>query len=456
MSLRARLVLLVCGLAVVLLGGLGIYLHAAWEDWARTILEETLNARADALADSLEIKRNGKLEVEAEAFASDPAHPFRVEDSTGHVLHASRFAWPSFPPPERKDASIERMLDATGDPILVLSRQVTIKKHSRKTVVLRVVAFTEPFLALERRFMAGLWVALLVALVLGAALSVGLARLVVSPIERFSGTVSQIGVGSLHERVSEKRLPPELKTLASSFNGLLSRLEAGFRRERDFVSRASHALRTPAATLRAQAEVALRRERPAQEYRKALEAIVVEAQHAARLTDELLALSRLDERAGPPPTERVELHAVAKDLRTLFAVPADQVGLAVEFDVPPELAVEADPVSLREALSNLLDNAIRYTPSPGRVGLRAQAAGEFVELAVWDTGPGISDEEKPTATERFQRGKAATAPGSGLGLAIASAIAEAHGASMRLEDNPGGGLRVTLLWPREGGRELRA
>lgn len=445
MSLRARLILLTCGLAVVLLGGLGLYLHAAWEDWAQTILVESLERRADAIALSLELEHDGELEIESEeAFADDPAHPFRVEDTAGRVLFEAPFDWPNLP---QGALRLGEIAEAENGTLLVLSRRVEVKKHYRQTLVLRVVASREPFLALERRFVAGLRVALLVALVLGAALAAGLARFFVAPIERLSSSVAGLGARSLHERVTEERLAPELKTLASSFNGLLARLETAFHRERDFVARASHALRTPAATLLTQAEVALRRERTAEEYRRALEGIVAEARIAARLTDELLALSRLDDRATSA-TEQVALDVVARDLRTLFSAPAAQRALALEVEVPANLSVRAEPGLLREALSNLLDNAVRYTPASGRVGLTARPRGARIELVVWDTGPGISDTEKPLVVERFRRGEAgAQVAGSGLGLAIVQAIAEAQGATLQLRDRAGGGLEAVLDWP---------
>lgn len=446
MSLRARLIALTCGLAVVLLGGLGLYLHAAWEDWAQAILVESLERRADAIALSLELERDGELEIESEeAFADDPAHPFRVEDLSGRVLFAAPFDWPQLPPSALR---LGQIVEAERGTLLVLSRQVEVRKHYRQTLVLRVVASREPFLALERRFAAGLRVALVVALLLGAALATGLARFFVAPIERLSASVAALSARSLHQRIPEARLAPELKTLATSFNGLLARLETAFHRERDFVARASHALRTPAATLLTQAEVALRRERPAEEYRRALEAIVAEARLAARLTDELLALSRLDERATQASLETVALAEVADDLRALFAQPAAQRGLSWEVGIPAGLSVRADPGFLREALSNLLDNAVRYTPTSGRMGLTARDRGATIELVVWDTGPGIPDAEKPVVVERFRRGEAGDrVPGSGLGLAIVQAIADAQGAKLRLEDRAGGGLEAVLDWP---------
>jgi len=221
------------------------------------------------------------------------------------------------------------------------------------------------------------------------------------------------------------------------------------RQQRRFVSRASHALRTPTTTILTRAEVSLRRERDPAEYREALLEIAAAARESASLVGHLLTLARLDERGPALQTEEVPLAAVARELSRLLAPRAAEAGIALEVDVPDGLRVRAEPAALRELLEALLDNALHYTPRGGRAGLRAAAVPEGVTLAVWDSGPGIPPEERPSAFERFFRGSAAQAsgkPGSGLGLAIVKAIADAHGASLSLGERKGGGLEVVVSW----------
>lgn len=448
MTLRLRFALLACGLSVALLGGLGLVMHAVWERWVVELQRGMLEDRARVIAGVLEIKSDGRLDIEGEEdpFTRDPAHPFRVETVGGRLLYASPFDWPPLDPLGDARARFVETRDEAGVPHLVLTRRVM--PHHGGEVVLHVAASRAPFLALERRLIEGLWLAIAVALVSGVAASALLARLFVRPVDRLVGTIARIEARSLDERLPEKGLAPELRPLAGAFNALLSRLAAAFRRERDFVARASHALRTPAATMLSVAEVALRRERSPEAYRKALEDIAEQARQTGRLADELLALSRLDER-GALPAERVELQQVVADVLRLFDSSARAKGLALESDVPAEIALKADPAALREALASLVDNAVRYSPGPGCVGVRARQDGALVTVEVWDTGPGIADDEKAHVFERFRRGRSAGADqsGSGLGLAIVRAVAEAQGASVHLVDRPGGGLVTVLRWP---------
>src|SRR5690242_14597352 len=199
-------------------------------------------------------------------------------------------------------------------------------------------------------------------------------------------------------------------------------------RQRALVSRASHALRTPTATILARAEVALRRARPAAEYREAHVDVAAAARESAALVANLLALARLGERGQAPKLEQVPVAEVAGELVKLLAARAEEGGIALACDVAPGLAVRADRAALRELLEALLDNALQYTPRGGRAGIAAGARDGAVTLSVWDTGPGIPPAERGRIFDRFERGSAAEAsgkPGSGLGLAIVRAIADA-------------------------------
>jgi two-component system OmpR family sensor kinase/two-component system sensor histidine kinase QseC len=280
--------------------------------------------------------------------------------------------------------------------------------------------------------------------------SAALARLSLAPLRRMAVEVDAIGATSLERRVGTAGLDPELRRVATAFNALLDRLSEAMERQRQLVSRASHALRTPVATILTRSEVALRRDREAPAYRAALEDVLAAARESATLVAHLLTLARLEERRGPPAREDVPLAEVAREIALLLAPRAEEAGVALEVDVAEGLAARADRAALREAVEALVDNAIRYTPRGGRAGVRSAATAAGPALTVWDTGPGIPAVERASVLERFQRGAAAQAsgqPGSGLGLAIVKAIADAHGATLTLGDRPGGGLEVTLAFP---------
>jgi two-component system OmpR family sensor kinase len=449
-TLRGKIVALVVGLTVAVLAGLGLFLAASWSGWSQDAVERDLSERAEELVHRVEVKRDEvELEDEPEDLLGDPAHPFRILGPHGEVLGRGELPWPE--PVE----GVEVIHDGRGRAWRVLTRALEGgEQHHRRApvrLVVQVAAVDAPFGALEERFRRGLLLALLGALAAGGLAAALLAHLSLAPLRRLAAEVDAIGAASLDRRVGTARLDRELARVASAFNDLLARLEGAMAHQRALVARASHALRTPTATILARAEVALRRERPAAEYREALADVAASARETAALVSSLLALARLEERRGALGLEAVALADLAAELARLLAARAEEAGVSLERDVAAELAVVAERAALRELLEALLDNALQYTPRGGRAGISARAAGDAVAVTVWDTGPGIAPDERAEVFERFRRGRAAHAsgrPGSGLGLAIVKAVANAHGAPVALGERPGGGLEVTVTFPR--------
>ncbi len=457
MSLRAKIVALVLGLTTAILAGLGLFLAGSWGRWSAATVERDLGERAAAIAALAELKKDGRLKLEAEEspVLSDPAHPFRLLGPAGVVLGTGELAWPPADRPG-SDQWSDSLRDGSGRAWRVVSRVLFPAEDERRDrreparIVVQVAGLEAPFGALERRFQHGLLAALLAALLLGGAGAAALAHLSLAPLRRLAAEVDAIGAGSLDRRISAAGLDPELARLAAAFDEMLVRLEAAMRQQRRFVSRASHALRTPTTTILTRAEVTLRRERQPAEYREALLEIAAAARESASLVGHLLTLARLDERGPELAAEEVPLAALAREIFRLLAPRAADAGIGLEVDVPEGLRARAEPAALRELLEALLDNALAYTPRGGRAGVRAAAAARGVTLAVWDTGPGIPPEERASAFDRFFRGSAAQAtgrPGSGLGLAIVKGIADAHGAALSLGEREGGGLEVVVTLP---------
>jgi signal transduction histidine kinase len=449
MTRRNKIVALVLGLTVSILVGLGVFLSGSWSGWSREAVERDLSDRAAALAEKVELKKHGRMELEDEdsAALADPAHPYRIIGPEGQELARGDLRWPS---PAERDTLVS---DRLGRSWRVVSRALEPredKRHGRSgpsQVTVQVAGIDAPFGALEERFRHGLLLALLAAFVVGGGAAALLAHLSLAPLRRVAAEVDAIGASSLDRRVGTAGLDRELGRVAGAFNELLARLEDAMQRQRAFVSRASHALRTPTATILTRAEVALRRERTGVDYRAALSEIAAAARESAALVTHLLTLARLDERRKSLQIEDVRVAEVAAELVHLVGPRAEEAGIALACDVPSDLCVRAERAALRELLEALLDNALHYTPRGGRVGIAAKAESNAVALSVWDTGPGIPREERPYVFYRFRRGAAAQAsgkPGTGLGLAIVKAIADTHGAPVTLQDREGGGLEVVV------------
>ncbi len=451
MTLRAKIVALVVGLTLALLGGLAAFLGGSWSRWSLDTLDAELTDRAAGIAARIEVKRDGRIEMEGgEGAPRDTSHPVRVIGPGGEIVGHGTLPWPS---PESGAVTVQ---GAPDGPWRVVTRRLPAGedegggRHARAGVVVQVAGQEAPFAALGERFREGLLAALVGALLLGGVAAALLAHLSLRPLRRLATEVESIGATMLDRRVGEDGLDPELRHVARSFNELLGRLEQAMQRQRQLVSRASHSLRTPTATILTRAEVALRRDRSPEEYRAALADVAVAARESSTLVTHLLTLARLEEPRANAVRQPVPLEPLAAEVARLLAPRAAEAGLAIEVDVPGGLAVRADPATLRELLEALLDNALLYTPSGGRCGVRAEPGAGTISLSVWDTGPGIPVAERGQVFDRFFRGVAAQGsgrPGSGLGLAIVKAIADAHGARLTLGERPGGGAVFSVELP---------
>jgi two-component system OmpR family sensor kinase len=251
--------------------------------------------------------------------------------------------------------------------------------------------------------------------------------------------------------LAETDLPRELQPLAGSLNALLARLDEALAAQRRFTADAAHELRTPLAALKLQVELAGRAPDAAARG-AALAELEAGVDRAAHLVEQLLTMARLEPEAPARNFVAVDLPAQVRDaIVARAALAADKridLGFARSADVP----VRGDPTSLAMLLANLLDNALRYTPEGGRIDVAIDDDGGRAVLAVIDTGPGIPAGDRARVFERFHRGTSASgadAPGgSGLGLSIVRRIADAHGATVALDDGPDGrGLAVRVRFP---------
>jgi len=260
-----------------------------------------------------------------------------------------------------------------------------------------------------------------------------------------------IGARSPHDLrpLDPGRSPAEVRPLVESINHLLGEVTEANRNQQRFLANAAHQLRTPLAGLRAHAELALAQPMP-EACRAELEQVHGASVRTARLANQLLALARAEAGIGASAS------AGLADLRQVIEAAADEwVHRALERDIDLGFELESarvrgDAVLLREALANLVHNALEYTPAGGRVTVRvrARAGARETRVEVEDDGPGIPPAERPRVQERFYRAPGTGGSGSGLGLAIVGEIASAHGARVEIGEGEGGrGCRVALVFP---------
>ena len=296
-----------------------------------------------------------------------------------------------------------------------------------------------------------LWLGGVITFVIATLAAWLLARAALRPVERLRAAAGAYSARDLSGRLLVPPARDELHRLAVTLNEMLARIQESFDGQRIFVDRASHELRTPLANLSMELELALRRDRSVEEMRTALAGAAEEALRLDRLASNLLVLARTTDGRLPIAPLPTDLQRLVADTLGTFVARAESasVELVAEISVPDSVTV--DPVRIRQALTNLIENSLRVTPAGGTVAVRVDVDGNDVTLRVSDTGPGFPVELGDGAFAMFVRGPSTSraVDGAGLGLAIVNAVAEAHHGTVRIE--PGGpGATVIMCLPRGG------
>jgi heavy metal sensor kinase len=277
-----------------------------------------------------------------------------------------------------------------------------------------------------------------------------LARKALAPIDSMATQATKISAERLGERLTIENPEDELGKLGAVFNDTLARLQAAFDQLRRFTADASHELRTPLTAMRSVGEVALQDQRSPVEYRDVIGSMLEEVDRLTRLSESLLALSRADTGHVQLQREDISIVLLAKEASSVVEVLAEEKRQRIEIEGDADLLVSVDRLILRQAILNLLDNAIKYSPPESRILVRIQGEGDKrVSFDVVDQGPGIPSEHQPYVFDRFYRvDKARTREwgGTGLGLSITRWAVEAHGGNITLESEEGHGstFRVSL------------
>jgi two-component system OmpR family sensor kinase len=270
------------------------------------------------------------------------------------------------------------------------------------------------------------------------------------PLSTLAGAVKSRSSVSLHP-LDERHVPEEVRPVTSALNDLLARLTRALETQRAFVADAAHSLRTPLTALRLQIQLA-ERASDAQERAAAFETLKEGVDRATHLVEQLLTLARHEPEALNRPLSEVDLGLLAAEVVAAYAQLAENHGVDLGLTRrDANVSVYGDRDALRTLLSNLVDNALRYTGRGGRVDVTAAQTAEGPALEVIDNGPGIPLQERERVFDRFYRRAGTDVPGSGLGLAIVRSIAEPHGARVALESGPDGrGLAARVVFPRRG------
>lgn len=290
------------------------------------------------------------------------------------------------------------------------------------------------------------------ALIFGSALGWVMAGRALAPVKDVAQAAQRISGSNLKLRLPMRQADDELDYLILTFNRMIERLEGSFQQMKQFSTDVSHELRTPITAIRGQLEVALFTAKTTEQYREAMFNALQDIDRLSQIVRALLLLSQAESGQLLLQKARLDLSHVLRELVEQFQIPAEEAGVALFADLPRECFAEIDRVQIERMITNLLSNALKFTPRGGQVHVRLQCRGERVEVAVEDTGRGIAPEFLPHIFDRFYRVPSkGTAPGPdqglGLGLSFVAWIVKAHKGAIDVTSTPGKGTCFTIQFP---------
>jgi heavy metal sensor kinase len=443
---------------VVLIAGVGGLVYAQMDRSLRADLDQQLRETAQSTLALVELEHQTLVweGTEPERITPDPLPGveqrrdlIRLIDRRGKVVSA--------PPALARLPVSEATVEAAcgGRDLMATDRigrervrvhTVPVVKNGRCLGALQVVTSLKPLERTLSHLARLTWFSALAATFLSLLLGQFLARRALNPVHAITGAARQISASRLSQRLRLPDTGDELSYLAASFDQMLDRIEAAYRRQREFAADASHELRTPLALIKGEASLSLRPRASSAEMRSALANIDAEADRLTRLVEGLLLLARLD-RGEVLRSDAVGVDEVAHDVAARLAPLARERGVDLEVDAPDAAVVRGDETALARVVLNLVQNALEHTRE-GQIRVSVRASDRSATVEVSDSGCGIPAAHADRVFDRFYRVDASrSGGGAGLGLSLCRDVVEAHGGSIHLESQEGRGTVVTVTIP---------
>jgi signal transduction histidine kinase len=360
-------------------------------------------------------------------FIDDESHD-QVFDDADLRLDTRGKHWTTIPSRTDEDDILDLASTALPDGVLI---QLGRSNEDREDVLDNFLDF----------FTGVFFAVLIIGLLAGAFLTYRLLH----PIRQIITTTrSIIGTGNMDARVPSHRSTGELQELVRLFNTMLDKIETLITGMKESLDNVAHELKSPVSRLRGAAETALQTQN---NYRDALADCLEESDHITTMLNTLMDIAEAETGTIRLHLQDLNVSLLLEDIADLYRYIAEEKNVRISIDVPKELHAKADRNRLQQAIANLLDNAIKYTPEDGTVTLRAERNGEGLIVSIADNGVGIAPEDLAKIWDRLYRSdKSRTQPGLGLGLSFVKAIVEAHNGSVEVSSTPGQGsiFRISL------------
>jgi signal transduction histidine kinase len=442
LPIRLKLALAFAGVMIVLFGLLFLLLFVRFEAGLDDGIKSSLQSRA---ADLSAVARESDRSLRAHPVLPAGSGGFaQIIDPEGHVLASTQglSRRPLLDRDELASAASGRVDVKQPHHLQLLAYRVAGPSHNVLEVGISTVDRDNALGSLQRLLFVGGPIALLIACAAGYVV----AAKALEPVDRMRRRADEMFDSGLTARLPVPPARDEIHRLGQTLNEMLARVEEVVERGRAFVAGASHELRTPLTILQLELDDALGPERSREDLVAAVSSAREEVRRLTSLAEDLLVIAQGDQQRLPVIAERFEVHGAMRVIAERYSHLDELAGRKVIVEPGPDVIIEADIARLDQALSNMVNNALRF--STGDVVMRAGRQNGRVHLHVLDRGPGFPPEFLPRAFERFSRGDPARIRGgSGLGLAIVRTIAEAHDGRADAVNRPRGGAHVWLTLP---------
>jgi two-component system, OmpR family, sensor kinase len=459
-SIGFRLTLLYAGLLLLVGLAFGAYSYFSLSDYLSWDLGQLMSHRARQIADGIvsKIEENGddfvRSEIEAR-YAPELNDRFvRITRDNGFVVYTSglpndhSFDPGRIRPPTKlsQDGTVE--IESRDKNELLIAAVSVVSGQHRYTV--EAGASRASMELVLGRFLLTLSIGLPIVLGIATAGSFLAVKGALAPVKKIRLNAESIALKHLSQRLAAIDTRDEIAELSNTLNQIISRLEHSLRAASRFTADASHELRTPLTIISGELERLINDPTVAPPIRESLASLLEETEHLVKIVQSLLTLSRLDSGNAQTENAKFDLAELASNTAEQFVPVASEKQVSLSYHLPEPVEIQGDRVRLKQVIVNLLDNAIKYTPSGRKVDLRVEARDKRACLSVSDNGGGIPESELPYVFDRFFRGthtRAQSPDGTGLGLSIVQSVCTAHGGDVTVENLKTGGCRFQVVLP---------
>ncbi len=462
-SIKLKLITWFLAVFTIIFTSLGFFLYYELKEIVMSSLDEHMHSEVTFLAGILASEaeqgnlEEGVAEITMAASGSYSValsgHYYQILDDKGNILGRS-------PSLFLADKSLKVVDEIPYEPIFETNEGPTEDEHrmvsrafefSGRILIFQASDSLEESYRILRSFRNRILITLPLIYLICVSGIYCISKFALKTLNVFSNQVGRITARRLDERVDEENIDQELRPVAKSFNTMLSRLEKAFARQREFLSDASHELRTPTSVIKSRCDVTLRRERSAEDYRSAIVTIKETSARMTSIIERILDASRIESKIFSMKMSQADLSALISEAVKLIEPSAVVQDVRVNFTSTGRSVVRCDRERISEVFVNIIENAVKYNRHGGSVEIEIGREENFTVVTVADTGIGVLEEEKEKIFERFYRVDKSreVVPGTGLGLSIVKAIVESHRGRIEFESVFGKGSTFKVYLPMD-------